>query len=413
MTRVAVVGAGLAGLACARALVGAGVEVTVLEAGDGVGGRVRTDAVDGFLLDRGFQVLLTAYPEAARVLDLAALDLRPFQAGALVRCGGRWTRVADPLRQPGDLPATLASPIGSLLDKARIGWLRQRVVSGPVERVWERPERTTLAELRALGFSDRFVAAFFRPFLGGVLLDDQLQTSSRQFEFVFRAFARGDAVLPAAGMGAIPLQLAARLPEGAVRTGVRVSAVSDTGVEAQGGERVDADAVVVATAGPEASRLVPSIPAPTSLGVACVYFAADRAPLDEPILVLDGEDGGPVSNLCVPSVVAPTYAPAGAALVSASVLPSRDPGEDLEAAVRAQLRGWFGGQVDSWRHLRTYRIPHAQPGQSPPALSPPRRDVRVRPGLYVCGDHRDNASIDGALTSGRRAAEAILAELAS
>lgn len=411
-TDVVVVGAGLAGLACARELHARGLDVTVLEASDGVGGRVRTDALDGFLLDRGFQVLLTAYPEARRVLDLPALGLHAFQPGALVRTGGGFGRVADPLRRPADLPATLAAPVGSLLDKLRIGLLRQQVRSGTLEELWERPETTTDEALRRRGFSARMRSTFFRPFLGGVLLDEALGTSSRQFEFVLRMFSAGDSVLPAHGIGAIPEQLAGGLPPGTVALRRAVRAVAPDRVELTDGSEVRASAVVVATDGPAAAALLDEIEEPPSRGVACVYFAAERPPVDEPVLVLDGDRTGPVNNLCVPSVVAPGYAPAGAALVSASVLPAHDAGTGLEDAVRAQLRGWFGAQVDAWRHLRTYRIPHAQPGQDPPALAHPRRPVRLHSGVYVCGDHRDNASIDGALVSGRRTAETVAADLA-
>lgn len=413
MTDAVVVGAGLGGLACARELTARGLAVTVLEAADGVGGRVRTDAVDGFLLDRGFQVLLTAYPEAARVLDYAALDLHPFEPGALVRVAGRFTRVSDPLRRPQDLMETLRSPVGTPVDKALVGVLRQWAVAGSEERVWELPETTTGAVLRRFGFSARMRDRFFRPFLGGVLLDEALGTSSRQFAFVFRMFATGDTVLPAAGMGALPAQLAEALPVGAVRLSTRVAAVEAGGVTTGDGERVPARAVVVATDGPAAAALLPELGPPGSRGVACVYFAAEADPVGEPVLLLDGVRSGPANTVCVPSAVAPSYAPAGSALVSASVLPAQDPGDDtvLAGEVRDQLRGWFGTQVDGWRHLRTYRIPHAQPAQDPPALARPRRPVRVRPGVYVCGDHRDNASINGALVSGRRAAEAVATDL--
>lgn len=411
---VAIVGAGLAGLCCAQQLCARGFRVTVLEASDGVGGRVRTDLVDGFQLDRGFQVLLTAYPEAARVLDYDALELRAFEPGALVHLDGRFTKVADPFRRLGGLLPTLASPVGSLGDKVRIGRLRQRVRSGPVEQVWQRPETTTAEALAQLGFSTQIRQRFFRPLFGGVLLDDELVTSSRQFAFVFRMLSEGDTALPAAGMGAIPAQLAADLPAGTVRTGARVRGLGSSRLVLEDGEVIEASAVVVATEGPQAARLLNGLQAPSSRGVSCLYFAASSAPIDEPILVLDGERSGPVNNLCVPSVVAPSYAPEGAVLVSASVLPSDDPGDDaaLEAAVRAQLRGWFGTAVDGWRLLRIYRIAHAQPGQAPPALAQPERPVRLRRGLYVCGDHRDNASINGAMTSGRRAAEAVAADLA-
>lgn len=409
---VVVVGAGLAGLTCALELHRRGLGVRVLEASDGVGGRVRTDTLDGFLLDRGFQVLLTAYPEARRLLDQGALDLRPFQPGALVRSRGGFARVADPLRRPMDLPATLAAPVGSPVDKLRIALLRQQVRSGTLDDLWQRPETTTAEALERRGFSARMRSTFFRPFLGGVLLDDALGTSSRQFEFVFRMFSEGDSVLPARGIGAIPEQLAAGLPPGTVVLGRRVRAAAADGVVLADGARLRARAVIVATDGPAAAALLPDIDEPLSRGVACVYFAADRPPVGEPVLVLDGEGAGPVNNLCEPSSVASGYSPPGAALVSASVLAGHDPGEGLQDAVRDQLRGWFGRQVDGWRHLRTYRIPHAQPGQDPPALARPRRPVRLRSGVYVCGDHRDNASIDGAMASGRRTGETVAADLA-
>ena len=229
------------------------------------------------------------------------------------------------------------------------------------------------------------------------------------FEFVFRAFAHGDVCLPSRGIGAIPAQLRAGLATDAVRLGAAVARVEGGGVVLAGGERLAARSVVVATEAPEAGRLAGLGAVPAGRGLTCVYFAADRAPHPEPILMLDGDGAGPVNTVAVPSVVAPGYAPAGAALVSASVLgvPARDDAA-LAAAVRAQLTRWFGAGVARWRHLRTYRIPFAQPEQAPPALTPWRRDVRIRPGLYVCGDHRDNASINGALESGRRAAEAVL-----
>ncbi len=411
-TDVVVVGAGLAGLACAVRLRSAGLSVTVLEAADAVGGRVRTDRHDGFRLDRGFQVLLTAYPEASRLVNQDALGLRAFTPGALVRVGGAFHRVADPRRRPGDLLATLRAPVGSMADKLRIDRLRSRVGKGTIEHLLARPETTTLAALRAFGFSDLIIERFMRPFLGGIFLERDLETSSRMFEFVFRMFAQGDAALPREGMEAIPRQLAERLDDGVVRLGARVEAVGADGVALAGGEQVASRAVVVAADGPNAARLVPGLPEPGSRAVTCLYFAAARPPTEEPLLVLNGEGRGPVNNLCVPSQVAPSYAPPGAALVSVTVLgcpKTRD--AELERSVRDQLRGWFGEEVEAWRHLRTYRIRDALPAQTPPAYGGGMREVRIGRGLYVCGDHRERASIEGSLVSGRLAAEAVVADL--
>jgi phytoene dehydrogenase-like protein len=408
---VVVVGAGLAGLACALRLHEEGARVRVLEASDGVGGRVRTDVVDGFRLDRGFQVLLTAYPECRRVLDYAALDLRPFLPGALVRREGRFHELSDPWRRPERAWRSLVAGVGSPLDKLRMARFRARSRRGTLAELFARPETSAAERLHAEGFSPGMIEGFFHPFFGGILLDRSLSASSRMLEFVFRMMAEGDVALPAAGMQAIPEQMARRLPDGTIRLGARAAAVSAREVRLESGETLAADAVVVATEGPEAARLA-GVPAPGSRPVTCLYFAAEKAPLEEPILVLDGDAGGPVNNLCVPSRVAPTYAPAGAALVSASVVggAASDAGDPaLEAAVRKQLEGWFGAGVRGWRHLRTCHIRHAQPEQRPGWLEPVEREVRLESGLFVCGDHRDTASLHGAMLSGRRAAEAVLA----
>jgi phytoene dehydrogenase-like protein len=410
---VYVVGAGLAGLRCARRLHERGVTATVLEAADGVGGRVRTDRVDGFLLDRGFQVLLTAYPEARAALDYRELELHPLYPGAMIRVGGRFVRVADPFRRRWDGLRTILAPVGGLGDKLKLASLRRRVVAGSLEELFARPETSTREALARDGFSEETVDRLFRPLVGGVLLDRELGASSRMFEFVCRMLALGDAAIPTRGMVAIPEQLSGGLPPGCVRLGQRVAEVGDGGLALAGGERLQARVVVVATDGPTAAGLLGASDPPRSAAASCLYFSADRAPIDEPVVVLDGDGDGLVNHLCVPSAVAPTYAPPNAALVSATVLdrPGLPTGADLEAAVLGQLADWFGSSVVGWRHLATYQIPHAQPAQPPGALDPPERPVRVRPGVYVCGDHRDNASINGALASGRRAADAVLEDL--
>jgi phytoene dehydrogenase-like protein len=209
-------------------------------------------------------------------------------------------------------------------------------------------------------------------------------------------------------MQAIPRQLAESLPEATVRFGATVESAAPGEVVLAGGERLAAPAVVVAAEGPEAARLTGAVEAPAARAVTTVHYAADRSPVGEPVLVLNGEGRGPVNDLCVPSDVAPSYAPPGAALVSATVLGVPPLADDaLDTAVREQLHGWFGAQVDGWRLLRVHRIPFALPAQPPAALAPAERPVRVRDGLFVCGDHRDTASIQGAMASGRRAAAAV------
>ncbi|MFP2902173.1 NAD(P)/FAD-dependent oxidoreductase, partial [Corallococcus sp. 4LFB] len=317
---VIVVGGGLAGLACATALLEARVDARILEAGDAPGGRVRTDSHEGFLLDRGFQVYLTAYPEGRRVLDLQALSLQRFIPGAKVWRGGRLHTVADPLRQPVTAVSHLFDAPGGLADKLRVLELRQLSTSGELGDLWQRPQQESWHLLRDLGFSEEMLEAFFTPFFGGIFLERGLTTSSRMLEFVFRMFARGHAAVPANGMGAIPEQLAARLPSAALRMGVRVEEVWGHRVRLPGAEMLHADAVVVATDPSTAASLLVGMPAPRMNRVTCLYFAAPEPPVEGPWLTLNGEGRGPVNNVAVMSEVSAAYAPPGQALVSVSVV---------------------------------------------------------------------------------------------
>lgn len=406
---VVIVGGGLSGLTCAIELHRAGVAFVLLEADARLGGRVQTDLIDGFRCDRGFQILLTAYPEAARLLDYARLDLRPFYPGCLVRANGRFHRLADPVRRPWDAIRSLRSPIGSFGDWAKVLRLRQAALRGELIDIYSRPQTTTLGYLRAAGISGDMIDRFFRPFLGGVFLESELATSSHKLEFVLRMFALGDNAVPARGMGEIPNQLASLLPAERIRTGTRVKRAQAGRVVLENGEELAARAVVIATDGVDAAHLAAQVSAPDFHPATCLYFASDEAPVREPILVLDGTGEGPVNNLCVLSNVSAEYAPPGKSLISASVLDGRkNTGDEMLTDVLDQMRSWFGPSVDAWRHLKTYHIPRALPAQPPETWEPVARPVRLGPGLFVCGDHRHTASINGAMASGRIAAESVI-----
>lgn len=402
---VLIIGAGLAGLACARTLHDAGRGFLICEAAERVGGRVATDVCDGYRLDRGFQVLLTAYPEARRLLDYEALDLRRFYPGALVRHGGKWHRVADPFRHPIDGLLGVFNPIGSLTDKLRVGWSRL----GGFDYSRHKSGLTTLEALRSEGFSDSMIERFFRPFLGGVFLENQLDTTVRKLEFVMRNFARGDTAIPALGMAEIPKQLAAALPASAIRLNTRVESIDEHHVYLEGGEIITAKAVVIATEGGAAERFLgQGNPLTDSNGVTCLYFTAPTAPVGEPVLLLNGEGAGPINHLTVLSAVSPDYAPPGRHLISLSVVdPEAAAVPDLEGTVRRQLVDWFGAGTKAWELLRIDRIPHAVPSQR----EAPEKPARLRKGLYQCGDHCGIASIDTALVSGTAAGKAVLEDL--
>ncbi|WP_428933910.1 NAD(P)/FAD-dependent oxidoreductase [Streptomyces sp. ACT015] len=400
---VLVIGAGAAGLACARDLLTAGLDVEVVEASDGVGGRMRTDRVDGFVVDRGFQVFNTSYPQVKRRLALRGLRPVPFTPGVLVHAADRGTlRFGDPSRRPGTLPGLLTGRLAGPRDLAALGVLSARTALGPAAALKRAPERTTRTALADAGFSEAFVERFFRPFLSGVFLEDGLETSSRFFHLVWRSMLRGTLCLPAEGIGAVPLALADALPPGTVRLETPVAALTEDGAVTEDGREVAAPTVVVATGWGPAARLLPGLPVPDGRTVTTYYHVAPRPPLREPTLLVD--ERRRFLNTCVLSEVVAGFAPRGSALVATSVL-----GTDTEGRQRTVLDALaeaYRADTGGWDLLTVRTVPDALPAMAPP--QPLSRTSRFGPGRHVCGDHRATGSVQGALASGARAAREIL-----
>lgn len=402
---VAVVGAGLAGLAAAVTLTRAGVDVCLLERGDAVGGRVRTDRRDGLLLDRGFQLLNPSYPAVQELLDVDALDLRPFEAGVVVARGDGRTVVADPRRSPRHAAPTLAGP-GTLREKLALLRWAAAVGYGDPRRITGSPDEPYAETLRRNHLDGPLTRSVLEPFLAGVLGEDQQQSSRRFVELVLRSFVRGTPALPATGMQAIPEQLSARLPDDVLHLEEPVESLEGTVVVTASG-RTEARAVLVATDGSAAHDLL-GLPSPPQRALTTYYHLADQQPTRRPILHVDGDRRGPVVNSAVVSNVAPSYASDGRVLVSTTVLGDRDDA-GTEHLARQQLRWLYGCDPTAWELVATYPIPHALPAMPPPLTI--RQPVALGDGRFVAGDHRDTASIQGALVSGRRAAHAILDHL--
>ncbi|MGF1573711.1 MAG: NAD(P)/FAD-dependent oxidoreductase [Sumerlaeia bacterium] len=407
--KVSIIGAGLAGLSCALRLRSLGVDYHLYEASDDVGGRVRTDIVEDFRLDRGFQVLLEAYPETQRVLDYPSLELERFEPGAKVYFDGKFHTVADPLRRPLHAFESLQANIASLSDKLKVPFWKQKIDQLSIKEIFTSHEQTTLEYLQDCGFSPIMIDRFFRPFLSGIFLETQLSTSSSMAKFVMKMMSTGAVAVPRFGMGAISNQLADRVGRENMSFNSIATNVTPTTVELQDGSVSQSDAVVIATERTAAFRLLGQMePSNSWTTVQCHYYAAPKAPINGAWLALNGETEGPVNNLVVMSNVSENYAPKNAHLISVSVVDEqfKDSKKDVHSPIMNQLEEWFGNEVNAWEHLKTYTIPKALPKQ-PKGYFTERRIKPNSKGVYICGDYCEMGSIQGAMHSGRMVAEKI------
>lgn len=420
---IVIIGAGLAGLTCARELVREGRKVLVLEAAEQVGGRVRTDMhEDGYRLDRGFQVLFTAYPSAQRHLNFENLKQRFFEPGALLVKEGKLYEIADPLREPGHLLAGMLNPLISATDKLRVLRLRAEVTRISTAGIFAgkgQPggqDESTEDYLRRLHFTEQgFLANFARPFYGGIFLDRALTTSARMFQFTFKMLATGQIMLPAEGMQRVPEMLAAALPAGSIRYRARVSSLQIaegrvTGVQLSNGETLEAEQVVVATDSPAAARLTGRTLPTEARSCVCVYFGGKERLYKERKILLNTASDSYVNNAVLLSNIAPTYAPPRRHLLSATILnPGTDDDEQIAERALAEIARWFPAHdLSAWQMLGVYRIPFAQLVQPSGFFDKQPTNATDIAGLYLAGEYTTSSSIHGAMHSGEHAARALL-----
>ncbi|MDO9379625.1 MAG: NAD(P)/FAD-dependent oxidoreductase [Nocardioidaceae bacterium] len=408
---VIVVGAGLSGLTAARSLQDSGHAVVVLEASDAVGGRIRTDHVDGMLLDRGFQLLNPAYPALAGRVDLDALALSSFRAGVVVKTSAGRHVLSDPRRSPGDILGTMRTlfPRSTSDLHATVGIAKYlgRTALESVDSIMRRPEMAYGQAFDDAGLGSSVGRATIEAFLAGVLADDT-RTASRHFvDLLLRTFAQGLPGVPRDGMQALPEQVASHLADGTVRLGTPAERIDGTTVHTASGP-LTARVVVVATAADEAGGLAGTATAATN-ALTTYYHHVDESPAEHPMLHVDADRSGPVINTAVMSDSAPSYCRSGSLLATTVLGAHDDPAS--EAAAREHAGRMYGTDASRWQHVATYAIPHALPSMTAPLEM--RKEQRVRPGLYVAGDHRDTASIQGALVSGARVADLVREDLAA
>lgn len=406
---ITIIGAGISGLTAAVYLHKKGFKIQILEASDRAGGRIKTDEINGFKLDRGFQVLLTEYPETKALLDYNKLNLKKFLPGATVLYDDGQFEIADPFRRPTALFSTLFAPVGSLKDKINTFYLKIKLVRISISDLFKQPEIETIAQLKNYGFSQKMIDRFYKPFFSGIFLENNLKTSSTMFDFVMKMFSEGDAAIPELGMEEIPKQLVAMLPEHSIQYNVKVTAIENNKIICENGTTFETDKIIIAT---EAVGLASGYIAAEKQKfhqVTNVYFEAKIAPTKKAVVVLNAATNKKwVNNLTVMTNVSKQYAPTGKVLISISYngIPTIDDAT-LSEYMKVELKKWYGNQVDEWKLLKTYRINYALPNQDKVTNEISSSENKINENLYICGDHLLNGSINAAMKSGRVVAEMI------
>lgn len=405
--KVIIVGGGVAGLIAAIELEKQNISPLIIEASDRVGGRVKTDKVNGYQLDHGFQVLLTAYPEAKKYLDYDQLNLKFFDPGALMFAPDKTMEFTDPQRKPEKVFKALLSKAGTLQDKLKIFKLSQRLKNTSLEKIFGQTEMTTKAYLLSLGFSESIIRNFFQPFFGGIFLESELETSSRMFEFVFKMFSEGYAAIPAEGMEAIPKQLKSKLQKTDFLFNYKVVAIEHDQVELDDGNVLTADAIIIAT---QPDKILNKMKG-QFMGyqqVTNLYFVSDKSFITKPLIGLIPKNSHLINNLCFMTDTAPEYAQAEKALLSVSVNGVHDvPEDDLIAKVVDELSFISGYSPNAFTHLKTYYIRNALPKLNDLHYDMYASETKIFENIFLAGDYLLNGSLNAAMASGRSSALAV------
>ncbi len=404
--KIYIIGGGIAGLIAAQHLEKAGRPAVILEGTDRVGGRVKTDHHNGFLLDHGFQVLLTAYDEARRYLDFKALDLKRFYPGAEIFSEGRRFQIGDPLRNPAVIFSMLFSPVGSLKDKFLVWKLTQQLKRTNAKAIFDKGTSSTMTFLKDYGFSDSMIQQFFKPFFGGIFLENELRTGSAMFRFVFKMFSEGEAAIPAEGMEQIPIQLRHQLERTKIQYHTRVQRIDGQNLLLEGGDQLDFDKVIIAT---DPTKILPNLKSQELdyVQTANLYFRSKKSVLSSPIIALVADQENPINNFCVLTDVSSDYADGEEALISVT-LKENITLEGEEQQLAEALAKLTGNAPDDFEFISRYDIPHALPVIEAMAYDIQPESCRLTDRIFTAGDYLLNASLDASMRSGRRAAESVL-----
>lgn len=407
--QVNIIGAGISGLTAAYYLEQSGYEVNIIEKSDRVGGRVKTDVVDGFLLDHGFQVFLTAYPEAKAILDYEALDLQYFMSGSAILDKNGIKEIGDPARELSLIFKTITSPLASFSDKLKIYSLKRQAKSTSIDQIFATTEETTASFLQKK-FSPSLISSFWNPFYKGIFLEKKLDTSSQMFQFVFKMFTEGFATVPAKGMEEIPKQLAGKLKKTRFFMNEEAISIQQKVVTTKSGKVIEADATLIATeATGLASEYYPNIKKEYN-SVVNLYFTADAFDYKNPAIILV-PDAKYINNICCLNHVSKAYSENGKALISVTVIPDENTNiNQLEKSVKEELTTYFA-KANGWNLLKTYHIPYALPRQNKVINYLTAENYKIKDYLFICGDHMYNGSLNATMKTGRLAAKSIVKSL--
>ena len=396
-----IIGGGISGLIAARVLEEHGLSATIIEATDRLGGRVKTDVVDGYSLDHGFQVLLTAYPAAKKYLDFDALELQEFLPGSAIFKNGKQKIIGDPLRNLSLLLPTLFSGIGTVNDKLKILALNRRLKKKSIQNIFAEKEQTTHVYLENIGFSEAIITDFFTPFFSGIFLENKLETSSRMFEFVYKMFGEGNAALPKDGIQAIPKQLFEKLKSTTIIFNTKVKSLENGSIKLESGETLKSNFTIIAT---QASGLVSNLKNQATQWKSCdtLYFEVAKREIKKPLIGLIAMHNALINNIFYHTSLQ-TSATATKELLSVTVVDKQNlTNRQLVTEVQKELKELCN--IDSCTFIKQYNIPMALPNLQDIQYEMLPSETRLTETIFLAGDTQLNGSLNAAMIAGERAA---------
>lgn len=399
--KIHIIGAGVSGLIAAKVLENHNFSPVIIEGTDRVGGRVKTDVIEGYQLDRGFQVLLTAYPAAQKYLNFEALELQEFLPGATIFDHGKVKTIGDPLRNFSFLVPTVFSGIGTFSDKFKILKLNHLLKKTDLTEIFAKPEKTTLQYLVDFGFSEAMISKFFKPFFSGIFLEAECDTSSRMFEFVYKMFGEGSATLPKAGIEAIPKQLKNNLKQTIFKFNTQVKSVKAGKIILDDGTELESDFTIIAT---EPHGLISNLNNQKTPWKTCdtLYFEIDKKTIDKPIIGLIANKNALINNIFYHTSI-PSKSKGEKELLSVTVVKEHSlSSEALKMRVQKELK--TNCNIDTLRFIKHYSIPQALPQLSDLKYEMAPSETQLSQGIFLAGDTQLNGSLNAAMISGERAA---------